>query len=185
VNDANADHPERTYLLIRSGPKPEEAYGRHWCFKARQRAQVDAFWRAGLSAGGSDEGPPGLRPEYHPDYNIIRTTMGRSCVIPTAIAWRRCAIAPRLEPLSVNCTDFPAEAKAATLFDSRLGSQAAPSIRTKRMRCFSRRLHRVSGALEGASRVPGQAAAMARYRQEARRHDILPKFAACRHRLSN
>src|SRR5947209_20241248 len=64
----DAAHPERTYLLIRSGPNVEEAYGRHWCFKARQRAQVDAFWRAGLSAGGTDDGPPGLRPEYHPDY---------------------------------------------------------------------------------------------------------------------
>ena len=64
----DADRPELTYLLIRSGPMPEEAYGRHWCFKAQHRGQVDAFWHAGLSAGGSDEGAPGLRRKYHPHY---------------------------------------------------------------------------------------------------------------------
>ena len=64
----DADHPERTYLIIHSGLVPEEAYGRHWCFKAQLRKQVNAFWNAGLSAGGLDEGAPGLRPEYHPHY---------------------------------------------------------------------------------------------------------------------
>jgi catechol 2,3-dioxygenase-like lactoylglutathione lyase family enzyme len=29
---------------------------------------VDAFHAAGLAAGGSDNGPPGLRPQYHPTY---------------------------------------------------------------------------------------------------------------------
>lgn len=40
----------------------------HVCFKARSRAEVDAFYRAALDAGGRDHGPPGLRPEYHPNY---------------------------------------------------------------------------------------------------------------------
>jgi len=40
---------------------------RHWCFKAKWRTQVDAFWDAGIAAGGSDEGPPGLR-NYHASY---------------------------------------------------------------------------------------------------------------------
>ncbi len=31
---ARAAFPERVYLTIRKGPKPEEAFGRHWCFKA-------------------------------------------------------------------------------------------------------------------------------------------------------
>jgi len=64
---ARPDHPERVYLTIRKGPKPDEAYGRHWCFKARSRAMVDAFWTAGLAAGGTDDGAPGLR-HYHPSY---------------------------------------------------------------------------------------------------------------------
>ncbi|MBB5876496.1 putative lactoylglutathione lyase [Xanthomonas sp. 3498] len=29
---------------------------------------MDAFHRAGLTAGGRDHGAPGLRPHYHPDY---------------------------------------------------------------------------------------------------------------------
>ena len=49
-------------------PRPEDAPRRHWCFKAPDRAAVDAFWRAGLAQGGRDNGAPGLRPEYHPSY---------------------------------------------------------------------------------------------------------------------
>lgn len=37
-------------------------------FKAADRATVDAFHAAALRAGGTDEGAPGLRPHYHPDY---------------------------------------------------------------------------------------------------------------------
>lgn len=62
------DHPDRSYLSIRVGAGPEDAPGRHWCFKAPDRAAVDAFWRAGLDAGGADDGPPGIRSHYHPAY---------------------------------------------------------------------------------------------------------------------
>lgn len=40
----------------------------HVAFAAQTRAQVDAFYQAALAAGGRDNGPPGLRPHYHPDY---------------------------------------------------------------------------------------------------------------------
>jgi catechol 2,3-dioxygenase-like lactoylglutathione lyase family enzyme len=40
----------------------------HFAFTAASRAQVDAFHRAALRAGGRDNGPPGLRPHYHPNY---------------------------------------------------------------------------------------------------------------------
>jgi len=64
---AGPDHPDRVYIAIYSSGKPEPASRRHWCFKARSRAGVDAFWNAGIAAGGSDDGPPGLR-DYHPSY---------------------------------------------------------------------------------------------------------------------
>ena len=32
------------------------------------RAQVDAFHKAAIAAGGKDNGPPGPRPEYHAGY---------------------------------------------------------------------------------------------------------------------
>jgi catechol 2,3-dioxygenase-like lactoylglutathione lyase family enzyme len=35
---------------------------------ASERALVDAFHAAAIAAGGSDNGAPGLRPEYHPHY---------------------------------------------------------------------------------------------------------------------
>lgn len=40
----------------------------HIAFAARSRAEVDAFHRAALAAGGKDNGAPGLRPHYHPSY---------------------------------------------------------------------------------------------------------------------
>jgi catechol 2,3-dioxygenase-like lactoylglutathione lyase family enzyme len=35
---------------------------------AADRGMVDRAYAAALAAGGSDEGAPGLRPHYHPDY---------------------------------------------------------------------------------------------------------------------
>lgn len=40
----------------------------HVAFRAANRQQVDAFHAAALAAGGRDNGAPGLRPHYHPDY---------------------------------------------------------------------------------------------------------------------
>jgi len=40
----------------------------HIAFGARETAQVDAFHAAALAAGGRDNGAPGLRPHYHPNY---------------------------------------------------------------------------------------------------------------------
>lgn len=42
--------------------------GTHAAFIAPDRASVDAFHHAALTHGGSDEGAPGLRPQYHPHY---------------------------------------------------------------------------------------------------------------------
>jgi len=40
----------------------------HIAFETKERASVDAFYRAALLAGGKDNGAPGLRPHYHPNY---------------------------------------------------------------------------------------------------------------------
>ena len=40
----------------------------HIAFLAENRAQVVAFYDAAIAAGASDNGAPGLRPHYHPDY---------------------------------------------------------------------------------------------------------------------
>jgi len=40
----------------------------HFAFAAASRAEVDAFLAAGVAAGGIDNGAPGLRARYHPNY---------------------------------------------------------------------------------------------------------------------
>jgi catechol 2,3-dioxygenase-like lactoylglutathione lyase family enzyme len=40
----------------------------HIAFRAKSRAQVDAFYRAAIAAGGRDNGPPGPRAHYHAGY---------------------------------------------------------------------------------------------------------------------
>lgn len=40
----------------------------HVAFQAVSRHAVDMFYAAAIQAGGSDNGPPGLRPHYEPHY---------------------------------------------------------------------------------------------------------------------
>jgi catechol 2,3-dioxygenase-like lactoylglutathione lyase family enzyme len=46
----------------------EERGAAHVAFSAPDRAAVDAFYEAGLGAGGKDNGPPGVREHYHENY---------------------------------------------------------------------------------------------------------------------
>lgn len=40
----------------------------HVAFRAKNRKVVDEFYKAALSAGGKDNGAPGIREIYHPNY---------------------------------------------------------------------------------------------------------------------
>lgn len=40
----------------------------HFAFQAKDRATVEAFHKAGLAAGGQDNGGAGVRTRYHPGY---------------------------------------------------------------------------------------------------------------------
>ena len=42
--------------------------GMHIAFRAETRAAVDAFYLAALAQGGVEDGPPGIREDYHPNY---------------------------------------------------------------------------------------------------------------------
>ena len=42
--------------------------GVHVAFEVEHRAAVDAFFRVALASGGTEDGAPGLRPEYDPNY---------------------------------------------------------------------------------------------------------------------
>ncbi len=54
IAGADASHPPTRHL--------------HLGFVAQSRKQVDAFWRCGVDAGYRDDGPPGVRAQYRPEY---------------------------------------------------------------------------------------------------------------------
>jgi catechol 2,3-dioxygenase-like lactoylglutathione lyase family enzyme len=55
-------------LAVKSPVPADEGSGLHLCVDAPTRKSVDAFHKAGLKAGGRDNGKPGLRADYGPDY---------------------------------------------------------------------------------------------------------------------
>jgi predicted lactoylglutathione lyase len=57
--------PGRVDFFIRPGGPSAPL---HLPFAAADRATVDAFHAAALAAGGTDNGAPGLRPRYYPNY---------------------------------------------------------------------------------------------------------------------
>ena len=48
----------------------------HVAILAKDRATVDAFYKAALAAGGRDNGAPGIRAHYHPE--LLRRLRARS-----------------------------------------------------------------------------------------------------------
>ena len=58
---------DRPQLWLAEGPR-EGAPAVHIAFTAATRIEVDTFHRAAMSAGGTDNGAAGLRPQYHEHY---------------------------------------------------------------------------------------------------------------------
>ena len=42
--------------------------GNHFAFQAKSRLEVDAFYQAAINNGAKDNGAPGIRAHYHPNY---------------------------------------------------------------------------------------------------------------------
>jgi catechol 2,3-dioxygenase-like lactoylglutathione lyase family enzyme len=63
-----ADRKPAFWIGVPDGAKVSAGPGTHVAFAAPSRAAVTAFYEAALKAGGRDNGKPGLRPEYHPNY---------------------------------------------------------------------------------------------------------------------
>lgn len=49
-------------------PEANKSGGTHIAFGAPSRKAIDDFYKAALEEGGTDNGKPGPRPHYHPDY---------------------------------------------------------------------------------------------------------------------
>jgi catechol 2,3-dioxygenase-like lactoylglutathione lyase family enzyme len=57
------------WIGSKDGPGSQPVPGSlHVAFRAQDRATVNRFHAAALAAGGRDNGAPGLRPHYHPNY---------------------------------------------------------------------------------------------------------------------
>jgi len=61
------DDNRHSYLSVFESPAASPDPRRHWCFRASSSGQVDDFFDAGLAAGGSSNGEPGIR-DYHSGY---------------------------------------------------------------------------------------------------------------------
>jgi catechol 2,3-dioxygenase-like lactoylglutathione lyase family enzyme len=59
-------HEPRFWIVARQRP-PAPGFG-HIAIAAAGRVAVDAAYAAALDAGGRDDGPPALRPQYGPRY---------------------------------------------------------------------------------------------------------------------
>jgi len=57
---------QKPYLWIAEGPTHSGPM--HIALAADARAKVDAFYKAAMAAGAKDNGPPGIRAQYHPTY---------------------------------------------------------------------------------------------------------------------
>jgi catechol 2,3-dioxygenase-like lactoylglutathione lyase family enzyme len=57
----------RLFEIQQSDSKPPLTH-LHVAFRVNSKAEVDAFYRAALEAGGTDNGAPGPRPEYTVSY---------------------------------------------------------------------------------------------------------------------
>ena len=69
LQDADAiglGHGDKASLWLAPASVPPAPL--HLAFVADKRAQVDAFYRQALAAGGMDNGAPALRPRYHANY---------------------------------------------------------------------------------------------------------------------
>jgi catechol 2,3-dioxygenase-like lactoylglutathione lyase family enzyme len=58
---------DKLAVFLRAEARPPGP-GFHLCFNAPNQPAVDAFHAAALANAGTDDGPPGLRPHFGPDY---------------------------------------------------------------------------------------------------------------------
>jgi hypothetical protein len=62
------DSPQNAKFWIGQREDATTSGNLHLAFRANDHATVDRFHEEGVKAGGKDNGKPGLRPMYHPNY---------------------------------------------------------------------------------------------------------------------
>jgi len=96
----------------------------HLAFGA-DRAAVDAFHTAALAAGGTDNGPPGVRGDYHPHYYAAFVTDPEGNNVEVV-----CHTDPNARPARIVATK-PAQTKAKAKAAARAKPKAKPAAKIK------------------------------------------------------
>jgi catechol 2,3-dioxygenase-like lactoylglutathione lyase family enzyme len=65
TQEGGGDDPGGDFWIGAGEPQTPRS---HIAFRATSEEQVKEFHRAAIEAGGTDNGPPGERPHYHPGY---------------------------------------------------------------------------------------------------------------------
>jgi catechol 2,3-dioxygenase-like lactoylglutathione lyase family enzyme len=58
----------KPWFFVTTGGPTVQSGSELVCFSASGRAAVKGAWESGVQAGGTDDGEPGVRPEYGPSY---------------------------------------------------------------------------------------------------------------------
>jgi catechol 2,3-dioxygenase-like lactoylglutathione lyase family enzyme len=107
----------KPFLWVSGGGKVPH---QHIALRAETRAQVDAAYAAAMAAGGTDNGPPGLRPHYHKNYYaaFVLDPEGHNIEVvthtPAAAAKRASSAAKKTAPKRASASKKPAKRAAAT-----------------------------------------------------------------------
>jgi catechol 2,3-dioxygenase-like lactoylglutathione lyase family enzyme len=107
----------------------------HVAFAAPSRAHVDEFWRAGMRAGYRDDGAPGVRPQYSPDYygGFLLDPDGNSV---EAVHFSQMRTTPGIDHLWIRVADVAAAkrfyATVAPFAGLRLGADTAERVQFRR-----------------------------------------------------
>jgi catechol 2,3-dioxygenase-like lactoylglutathione lyase family enzyme len=104
----------------------------HLAFAA-DRAQVDAFHEAALTAGGTDNGPPGVRTDYHPHYYaaFILDPEGNNVEVVCQADPNARAGAATAAPKAASKPKVKAKAKAATKAKAKAKAKPAAKVKAK------------------------------------------------------
>lgn len=103
---------------------PSAGNGVHIALNARSRQDVHAFHEAALAAGGTDDGAPGPRPQYTPEYYgaFVRDPDGNKIEAMLLVG---------MERMTIKATKEGAKAKAARKAKAAKAVKAKPKAKAK------------------------------------------------------
>lgn len=134
----------KAFLWISAGGK---ATHQHIALRAETRAQVDAAYAAAMAAGGTDNGPPGIRPHYHKNY------------------YAAFVLDPEGHNIEVVTHTPPAAAKAGTRAAKTTGAKRASAAKKPAKRAAAKTPTRKAAAKPAARKAAGKKASRKKTRR--------------------